>query len=114
MNENYIEMLILDTCHDCGVKDNELHSFGCDSEYCPLCENQLISCNCLSEWALKNKGLDANKEPYYSKGFPEEVENEWVSTLNRIPMNSAKELKIKIKLYRNCRNYMLKKGEYIE
>lgn len=42
MNENR-------KCHDCGVKEGQIHEWGCDMERCPFCGWQLISCNCASE-----------------------------------------------------------------
>lgn len=33
-------------CHDCGVKEGQLHKLGCDMEQCPKCDGQLISCGC--------------------------------------------------------------------
>jgi hypothetical protein len=33
-------------CHDCGVKEGQLHLSGCDMESCPHCGGQLISCDC--------------------------------------------------------------------
>jgi len=33
------------TCHDCDVKVGELHVLGCDMERCPICGNQLITCD---------------------------------------------------------------------
>jgi len=35
-------------CHDCGCKEGELHSPGCDMERCPLCGGQLITCGHLA------------------------------------------------------------------
>jgi len=32
------------TCGDCGIKEGQLHQFGCDMEICPYCGGQLISC----------------------------------------------------------------------
>ena len=34
------------SCHDCGVKEGELHQEGCDMETCVDCGGQLISCDC--------------------------------------------------------------------
>ena len=33
-------------CHDCGVKEGEIHQLGCDMEICPECHKQLITCGC--------------------------------------------------------------------
>ena len=33
-------------CHDCNVKRNQYHHFGCDMESCPRCHGQLIACGC--------------------------------------------------------------------
>jgi hypothetical protein len=33
-------------CHDCGVKEGEIHHWNCDMEECPKCGCQLISCYC--------------------------------------------------------------------
>ena len=33
-------------CHDCGVLKGEFHVASCDVEECPVCGDQLISCDC--------------------------------------------------------------------
>jgi hypothetical protein len=37
-------------CHDCGIIEGELHHIGCDCERCPVCDDQLISCECDHKW----------------------------------------------------------------
>lgn len=43
-------------CGDCGVSRGALHWRGCDQEVCPLCREQLISC----EWRGCLVGLDGD------------------------------------------------------
>jgi hypothetical protein len=33
-------------CHDCGVIAGQFHHPGCDVEECPLCNRQLLMCDC--------------------------------------------------------------------
>ncbi len=33
-------------CHDCGVRPDGFHHFGCDMERCPRCGGQLFCCDC--------------------------------------------------------------------
>lgn len=33
-------------CHDCGVKEGQIHQWNCDMERCPKCGHQVISCAC--------------------------------------------------------------------
>ena len=72
-------------CHDCGVREGELHQPGCDMERCPFCGGQLITCNC----SYKKLGFehDENK-PYcglppeiYKGGLTEELEKKWEDIL---------------------------------
>lgn len=37
------------SCHDCGVRDGQLHVPGCDVEQCPRCHGQAITCACNEE-----------------------------------------------------------------
>ena len=39
-------------CHDCGAKEGHYHHHGCDCEICPICGEQLISCECDFEWDI--------------------------------------------------------------
>jgi len=38
-------------CHDCGVKEGEIHHKGCDMEICPKCHKQLITCGCFNNYS---------------------------------------------------------------
>jgi len=35
-----------DVCHDCGAPHGGVHHSHCDSERCPSCSGQLITCGC--------------------------------------------------------------------
>lgn len=37
-------------CRDCGVKIGEYHHWKCGIEKCPVCNEQLIGCNCKEVW----------------------------------------------------------------
>ncbi len=37
-------------CHDCSALKGQLHAWGCDSERCPACLGQLLTCDCDWEW----------------------------------------------------------------
>lgn len=34
------------TCHDCNAPEGGVHHPGCDTERCPNCGGQLLSCRC--------------------------------------------------------------------
>ena len=36
----------VEQCHDCAAKAGHYHHPGCDSEACPKCGGQLLSCDC--------------------------------------------------------------------
>jgi len=71
------------TCHDCGVKEGEIHKYGCDMEACPFCGNQLITCGCYY------KILDISDKVWvYKHGLTKEQERMWLIQLRwkgRIP-----------------------------
>lgn len=41
------------TCGDCGQEIGEYHLMHCDMERCPVCKNQLFSCDCWTAYANK-------------------------------------------------------------
>ena len=51
-NTTYFD--VNDHCHDCGIenKKGNVHHFGCDMERCPLCEGQLLSCECREKYEV--------------------------------------------------------------
>lgn len=46
-------------CHDCNIKHGGFHHPGCDTERCPKCGGQLISCGCLEP--IENLSTIENK-----------------------------------------------------
>jgi hypothetical protein len=81
-------------CHDCSVKEGEIHSYGCDMERCPFCSYQLISCSCsykLLGLIDGEKYTDATSflpPKIYYKGLSKKQEEKWLKLLNekgRIP-----------------------------
>jgi hypothetical protein len=82
------------TCHDCGVKEGQVHGYGCDMEQCPFCGTQLISCDCcyflLGLYDKSRYGSDTNHLPptIYEGGLPGELEDRWFGILGargRVP-----------------------------
>lgn len=52
-------------CHDCGVIEGQIHKYGCDTELCPFCGNQLISCDC----CYIKLGFDLKPQVWIGKEF---------------------------------------------
>lgn len=72
-------------CHDCGVKEGQIHEFGCDMERCPFCGGQLITCDCVYE----KLNLDVSEGSWtYKHGLTNEQEEKWIDILGtkgRVP-----------------------------
>jgi hypothetical protein len=77
------------TCHDCGVREGEIHQMGCDMERCPFCGRQLISCDCIYK---KLELFDYEKYPnthglhpdIYNHGPTNDQWMEWLSMLYQV------------------------------
>lgn len=75
------------TCHDCAVKEGEIHEYGCDMERCPFCGGQLITCDCIYKHFYpnfnpksRNSGLP---EDVYEEGPPQSVADAWLKLLEQ-------------------------------
>lgn len=94
------------TCHDCGVKEGQIHHYGCDMEKCGWCGGQLITCGCCyiklgfdykdfkgssqQEYAEFQKLYPTNGLPkdIYENGLPDDLSEKWEAILEekgRIP-----------------------------
>ncbi|MBM5572655.1 MULTISPECIES: hypothetical protein [Deefgea] len=70
-------------CSDCGCVKGQLHEIFCTNERCPFCNNQLVSCGCISEILSLNSEeqlaldeyIDDEAEPLKS------INERWVKAL---------------------------------
>jgi len=73
------------TCRDCGIREGQTHHLGCDTEQCPFCGGQLISCDCCYE----QLGLDPRPGTrLYKEGLSHQQAEKWERLLEergRIP-----------------------------
>ena len=72
-------------CHDCAVKEGQIHEFSCDMERCPFCGRQLLSCNCVYE----KLDIDCSEGSFtYTHGLTTIEEEHWLTILEengRVP-----------------------------
>lgn len=94
-----------DTCHDCGVKEGQIHHYGCDMEKCGWCGGQLITCSCcyiklgfdyiepiwdhsIKSWSPENHPTNGLPKEIYENGLPEDLSEKWEAMLKekgRVP-----------------------------
>lgn len=56
------------TCHDCDVREGEIHEYGCDMERCPFCGGQQISCDCMyNHLGLRNDHTVEDEDRWLEK-----------------------------------------------
>lgn len=75
------------TCGDCGCKEGQLHTPGCDMEICPFCGGQLLSCDCVYDLlGIRNPELYTEETAYlppdiYKNGLTPEQTEAWEALL---------------------------------
>lgn len=77
------------SCHDCGVPFGNVHHVECDSERCPICAEQFLSCSCgMSMQHIRKKGMMFGKRVKYYKNMPKayraKMKNIGHKTLRRV------------------------------
>ncbi len=63
------------TCGDCGVHVGEQHLPACDTEICPCCGGQMLSCDCGVIYEITNESEEEIKK-LIEKQKEENIENE--------------------------------------
>lgn len=67
-------------CHDCGCREGEIHSLGCDMERCPFCGGQLVTCDC----SYDKLNIDCSPGTWaYEKGLTIVQEERWKKLLEK-------------------------------
>ena len=73
-------MNIKNTCHDCGVKEGQIHECGCDMEDCPFCGRQLIGCCC----CYHKLGINISEGSWaYNHGLTKLQQEKWLEILTK-------------------------------
>jgi len=81
-------------CGDCGAYEGHLHQLGCDTEICPYCAGQLLSCGCAYDVLQLRDPVRYGVETHhlspalYTHGLTDDQEATWITLLmkkGRIP-----------------------------
>ena len=84
-------------CPHCRVLEGQIHHYGCDSERCPFCGNQLETCGCCFiklgfdykpiEWDGKKcvqvHPTNGLPEEIFENGLTDDLKEEWHRILNK-------------------------------
>ncbi len=88
LREYPVPNFLNEECHDCGVEEGQVHKGGCDTEICPFCYGQLISCDCdYKKLGLVDKKnypkTDGLSPKIYKEGLTDEQSDEWDRILKK-------------------------------
>ena len=73
-------------CHDCHAEPGQFHMYGCDTETCPCCGRQSISCHCIyTENGYDMNTLEELHPDIYEDGPTQDMYDAFDAKYDRIP-----------------------------